>query len=272
MAASATIPNTDIVLRRRGDGVNAVVFVHGFLDDQYAWNPVLRDLSAPGFETIQFDQAGFGDHPEPSRPINFDLFVGDLVAVIDAIDKPFVLVGHSMAGPIVELAAAARPARALGLVLLAPIPMVGPQLPDEFMEVFGSVETYLSTRRQAAPSTPDAELDRIAASAAKRRPEFLRAAADMWNIGHPDGEKPSQFAGPVLILSGADDQFITPTVVASAVSARFDSANSTVIEIDQASHWPHVERPFAVAEQINRFLARDLASDASQTRSSRAGL
>jgi len=260
MVASATIPNSDIVLRRSGHGDNAVVFVHGFLDDQYAWNPVLADLSAPAFETIQFDQAGFGDRAEPSGPINFDLFAGDLAAVVDAVDKPFVLVGHSMAAPIVELVASARPARAQGLVLVAPIPMAGAHLPDEFMEVFGSVETYLTTRRQAAPLTPAAELDRIAAAASKRRPEFLRAAADMWNLGHPAGERLSEFAGPVLILSGADDQFITPAVVASAVAARFDSAISTVIEIDHSSHWPHVERPVAVAEEINRFLARDRAA------------
>jgi pimeloyl-ACP methyl ester carboxylesterase len=119
MAASATIPNSDIVLRRSGDGDNAVVFVHGFLDDQYAWNSVLADLSAPGFETIQFDQAGFGDRAEPSGPINFDLFAGNLAAVVDAVDEPFVLVGHSMAAPIVELVASAHPARALGLVLVA---------------------------------------------------------------------------------------------------------------------------------------------------------
>lgn len=271
MAASATIPNSDIVLRRSGDGDNAVVFVHGFLDDQYAWNSVLADLSAPGFETIQFDQAGFGDRAEPSGPINFDLFAGNLAAVVDAVDKPFVLVGHSMAAPIVELVASAHPARALGLVLVAPIPMAGAHLPDEFMEVFGSVETYLATRREAAPSTPAAERDRIAAAAAKRQPEFLRAAANMWNTGHPAGERLSQFTGPVLILSGADDQFITPAVLASAVAPRFNSAKTTVIEIDQSSHWPHVERPSAVADAINRFLSRDLATEASQAHISPTG-
>jgi len=191
MVASATIPNSDIVLRRSGHGDNAVVFVHGFLDDQYAWNPVLADLSAPAFETIQFDQAGFGDRAEPSGPINFDLFAGDLAAVVDAVDKPFVLVGHSMAAPIVELVASARPARAQGLVLVAPIPMAGAHLPDEFMEVFGSVETYLTTRRQAAPlresplqAPPSLRLLRTPVrhpaagrSAGCNAPRWLRAAA-----------------------------------------------------------------------------------------------
>jgi pimeloyl-ACP methyl ester carboxylesterase len=256
MATSATIPNSDVVFRRSGDGDHAVVLVHGFLDDQYAWDPVLADLSAPGFEAIQFDQAGFGDRSEPAGPINFELFADELAAIVDAVDKPFVLVGHSMAAPIVELVAAARPAQALGMVLVAPIPMAGAHLPDEFMEIFGSVDTYLATRRQASPLTPVAELDRIAAAAPKRQTEFLRAASHMWNVGHSDGEQPSQVGRPVLILSGAEDEFITPEVVASAVAPRFDSAKSTVIEIDQASHWPHVERPIAVAQELDRFLAR----------------
>ena len=125
------------------------------------------------------------------------------------------------------------------------------------MEVFGSVETYLATRRQAAPSTPAAELDRIAAAAPMRQPEFLRASSVMWNTGHPAGEQVSLFTGPVLIVTGADDQFVTPEVVASVVAPRFDSARSTLTEIEGASHWPHVERSSAVADEINRFLVRD---------------
>jgi pimeloyl-ACP methyl ester carboxylesterase len=61
---------------------------------------------------------------------------------------------------------------------------------------------------------------------------------------------------PVLILSGADDPLITREVVASAVAPRFDQAQSTVTEIGQASHWPHAERPAAVAGEIDRFLDR----------------
>jgi hypothetical protein len=57
VGSTATIPSTDIVFRRDRDGRRALVFVHGFLDDQHVWDPVLAGLSAPGFETVQFDQA-----------------------------------------------------------------------------------------------------------------------------------------------------------------------------------------------------------------------
>ena len=254
MTTTATIPDSDIVFRRDRDGRRALVFVHGFLDDQHVWDPVLGGLSAPGFETVQFDQAGFGDRTAATGPVTLDRFAADLSAVVDAIGKPFVLVGHSMAGPVVELVAAARPGRALGLVLVAPIPTAGTRLPAEAIEPFASASNFLEIRRQASPSTPEAESERIAAAAAKTRPDVVRAAADMWNNGHPAGERPSAFTGPVLILAGADDPLITAEVVASAIAPRFDPAHSTATEIGQASHWPHIERPAAVAGEIDRFL------------------
>jgi len=262
MTTTATIQDSDIVFRRDRDGSKALVFVHGFLDDQHVWDQVLAGLSAPGFETVQFDQAGFGDRAAATGPVTYDRFAADLSAVIDAIGKPFVLVGHSMAGPVAELVAAARPERALGLVLVAPIPTAGTRLPAEVMASFTSVSDFLDARRQAAPSIPEAESERAAASAAKIRPYVMGAAADVWNNGHPAGERPSGFTGPVLILSGANDPVISAEVIASAVAPRFDPANSTVTEIGQSSHWPHIERPAAVAGEIDRFLAANLAAEA----------
>jgi pimeloyl-ACP methyl ester carboxylesterase len=256
MSSTATIPSSDIVFRRDRDGRRALVFVHGFLDDQHVWDPVLAGLSAPGFETVQFDQAGFGDRAGAAGPVTLDRFAADLGAVVDAIGKPFVLVGHSMAGPVVELVAAARPERALGLVLVAPIPTAGARLPEGVIESFKSVSGFLEIRRQAAPSMPEAEFERIAAAAANTRPDFLPAAADAWNDGHPAGERPSGFTGPVLVLSGADDPLITAEVVASAIAPRFEKASVTLAEMGQSTHWPHVERPAAVAGEIDHFLER----------------
>jgi len=267
MASSATIPDSDIVFRRDGVGDSAIVFMHGWIDDLHVWSPVIAELSAPGFETVQLDLAGFGDRTRAAGPFTFDRFAADLLAVVDAVDKPFVLVGHSMAAPIVELVAEARPQRALGLVLLAPIPMAGTRLPDEVIENFRSLagadaSAIQAMRQQAGPSAPVAELARIATAAAKARPEVVRATADLWNDGHP-AERPSGFSGPVLILTGRDDPIITSDVVASAVVARFGSAKTTATEIEECSHWPHIEQPSLVAAQISRFLAGDLATEAA---------
>jgi len=266
MTATATIPHSDIAFRRDGVGERAVVFMHGWIDDLHVWGPVIAALSAPGFETVRLDLAGFGDRTESNGPFTFDRFAADLLAVVDAVDKPFVLVGHSMAAPIVELVAAARPERALGLVLLAPIPMAGTRLPDTVIETFRSLaeadaSAIQSMRQEAGPSAPEAELARIATVAARARPEVIRATANLWNNGHP-AERPSGFAKPVLILTGSDDRIVTPEVVASAVVARLDSARTTAIAIEGSSHWPHIERPAAVAAEIDRFLVDSLATGA----------
>jgi pimeloyl-ACP methyl ester carboxylesterase len=262
MAISETIPNSDIAFRRDGIGDRVAVFMHGWIDDLHVWDPVIAELSGSGFETVQLDLAGFGDRTQANGPFTFDRFAADLLAVVDAVEKPFILVGHSMAAPTVELVAEARPERALGLVLLAPIPMAGARLPDEVIEDFRSLagaqaSVIQAMRQQAAPSAPEAELARIATVAAKARPAVVRATADLWNTGHP-AERPSRFSKPVLILTGSDDPIITSEVVASAVVARFDSATTTTTEIEKSSHWPHIEQPSIVAAQINRFLAGSL--------------
>src|SRR5260370_20721992 len=182
MASTEPVPNSDFAFRRDGSGSYAVVFVHGFLDDQHIWEPVIEKLSVSDFETVRFDLPGFGERTEATGPYSFDRFAADVLAVVDAVDKPFVLVGHSMAAPIVELVAAARPERALGLVLLAPIPMAGTRLPDEGMENFRSLagaeaSAIQAMRQQAGPSAPEAELARIATGAATARPQVVPATA-----------------------------------------------------------------------------------------------
>src|SRR5229473_1611809 len=149
MASSESIPNSDIVLRRDGTGNYAAVFSHGFLDDQYVWKTMIDQLSAPDFETVTFDLPGFGERPEACGPITIDRFAADVAAVVDAVGKPFVLVGHSMSGPIVELVAASRPDSAIGLILLAPAPMAGFKLPEEVIEQFRSMGQLRTAEMEA---------------------------------------------------------------------------------------------------------------------------
>jgi pimeloyl-ACP methyl ester carboxylesterase len=125
---------------------------------------------------VRLDLAGFGERSGAPGPFTFDRFAADLSAVVDAVDKPFVLVGHSMAAPIVELVAERRPDRALGLLLVSPIPIAGTRLPDEAFESFRSLgelgaADYRAFRRQVAPLAPVAELERLVVVAASFRAE-----------------------------------------------------------------------------------------------------
>jgi len=127
MTTTTTIPNSDIVFRRDRDGRRALVFVHGFLDDQHVWAPVLAGLSAPGFETVQFDQAGFGDRTGATGAVTLDRFAADLSAVVDAIGKPFVLVGHSLGGHVALASQGAHALEADGILAIAANVWIAPR-------------------------------------------------------------------------------------------------------------------------------------------------
>ena len=48
MPIAEQIPDSDATFLRRGEGELAVVFVHGFLDDQHVWDKVIDELKTPG--------------------------------------------------------------------------------------------------------------------------------------------------------------------------------------------------------------------------------
>jgi pimeloyl-ACP methyl ester carboxylesterase len=98
----------------------------------------------------------------------------------------------------------------------------------------------------------EADLDGLAVVGGRVRPEVVRDLADCWNTGHVQGAQPSIFAGPVLVLRGGDDGFITENVVANGVLPRFCATQTALIE--QAGHWVHLEQPALVAAHLDAFL------------------
>src|SRR6059058_3097245 len=267
MPISEQIPDSDATFLRRGEGELAVVFVHGFLDDQHVWDKVIDELTTPGIETIRLDLAGLGDRCEAGGPFTYERLADDVGAVIDRVGKPFVIVGQSMGAPIAELVATTRPERALGLVLLTPVPLAGTRLPDDVVEPFRSLgadaEAQRGVRQQLSVGLSDADLDRLVTIGLRVRPEVVRALVDCWNTGLDDAPEPSHYAGPVLILRGSDDGFVTEDLVATAVSPRFASAQTLVIE--RAGHWPHLEQPAALAAQLDRFLTENVKDEDGNT-------
>ena len=60
----------------------------------------------------------------------------------------------------------------------------------------------------------------------------------------------SAFTGPVLIIRGGADAFVTEQLLA-AITPRFVRADVKVI--DKGGHWVHVEYPEALAAMILEF-------------------
>ena len=234
-----------------------LVFVHGVLDDAAIWRGVTSALEYPDGEVVAVDLAGMSGRPEEAGPYSLDGYASDVVAALDGISTPVVLIGHSIGAQIVELAAVARPDKVFGLVLMTPIPLAGAQLPEEavtpFKSVGGNAGALRELRLLASPNFPEPELTRISNAGAKIAPAAVAEFTDLWNLGVPPGRAATAFSGPVLVIRGEVDPLATGDLIEAGVIRRFDGA--TVNTVVGAGHWIHAEQPATVAGLLDQFVS-----------------
>ncbi|MEU6148719.1 alpha/beta hydrolase [Actinosynnema sp. NPDC047251] len=102
----------------RGTGGPVVVFESGLGFSRSTWG-LVQPVVARHVQAVVYDRAGTGRSDPDPRPRTLEHLADDLGALLDALGPgPFVLVGHSWGGAIVRVAAARRPDRVHGLVLV----------------------------------------------------------------------------------------------------------------------------------------------------------
>lgn len=100
-----------------GEGDTALVFVHGWLGNTRWWD-AQRDAFAATHRVVALDLAGHGQSGRTRTAWSAEAYADDIVAVIEAVAAPrVVLVGHSMSGAY-ALAAAPRIERLAQLILV----------------------------------------------------------------------------------------------------------------------------------------------------------
>jgi pimeloyl-ACP methyl ester carboxylesterase len=220
-----------------------VVLVHGAFGDASSWRPVFDLLDGEEYTVLA-----------PANPLrgvaNDAAYLG---ALIDQLDGPVVLVGHSYAGSVITVAGASD--KVAGLVYVAglvpdegesvadlqsryPSLAMGPilqprQLPDGGVEVSVDPERFHDV---FAADVPDADAAFIAHA---QRPISATAFDDpafaaAWRM------KPS------WAVFGTADLPVAPELH----RFQYDRAGSTVTEVDGASHFLMLSRPDVVAGVI----------------------
>ena len=98
-----------------------VVFESGMGEDVSTWNDV-RPFIAEFAHTLAYDRPGIGQSEATSRPRTVVQMAADLDAVLKAtnLKPPYILVGHSLGGAIVQVFAHRHSKEVAGLVLVDP--------------------------------------------------------------------------------------------------------------------------------------------------------
>ena len=137
-----------------------VVLVHGAWHGAWCWEKVVPLLDAAGIETVTVDLPGHGDRA--GAPADLYEAAAHVRAVLDGVDGPVVLCGHSYGGAVITLAAAGPHPSVRHLVYLAAIlpevgETVGATMPDAVPGVVVSPIGHMITRHDDGTMTIDPE-------------------------------------------------------------------------------------------------------------------
>ncbi|MGA9362274.1 MAG: alpha/beta hydrolase [Mycobacterium sp.] len=238
------------------DGAPTLLFIHGFLDDATVWDGVIASLAGK-VNAARYDLPGFGARSTAvadPKQLSLQSLAAEAGEILDETDTRVIVVGQSLGTQIAELVAAKHADRVDGLVLLTPVPLGGTRLPDEAVAPFralgGDRDAQRAARSQLSPALAEDQLDRLIGSGAPALPDVVARYVDIWNNGVSEAPVISEYTGPVLVIRGGADGFVTKQLVDTIVR-RFPGAREKAI--DRGGHWLHVEQPGAVAEMLLEF-------------------
>ena len=222
------------------NGAKSIVLVHGGFVDGSGWEGVYHILKQDGYDV------SIVQNPTVS-------LAGDVAAtklVIDAQDKPVILVGHSYGGVVVTEAGNDPKVGAL-VYIAAFVPDAG--------ESVGSLIANPAPGAPVPPILPPRDgflaLDKakfaaaFAADVDPRKAAFMADAQTPWGLDALNGavSTPAWKTKPSWSLVATDDRMIPP----DAQRLMSKRAGSTVVEV-AGSHAIYVSQPEAVARLIEQ--------------------
>lgn len=105
-----------------------VVLLHGGGQTRHSWDRTAERLVAAGNTAITVDARGHGDSDwDPEGDYSLSAFVDDLIALLETLPGPAILVGASLGGITALAATGERPDLVAGLVLVDVVVRVEPE-------------------------------------------------------------------------------------------------------------------------------------------------
>lgn len=259
---SVEIAGIPLEITEAGQG-RPLLFLHGGhpsgrLDPQARIIEALADK----FHFIAPVHPGFGTTPAPQQLTNIDDLAYLYLDLLDALNlRDVVLVGASLGGWIATESAVKTTERISQLVLIDSVGIkVGDREARDIADIYAITDRQLADIAYADPqrmardtkSLPEQELVLMARS----REATGRYAWSPYMHNPKLKTRLHRIRIPALVLWGEADRIVTPEY-GRAYAAALPDARFALI--DRAGHFPHLEQPNAVANQIFDFLSETSA-------------
>ncbi len=277
----------EFALLESGSGPLALC-LHGFPDNAHTWRHLLPALASAGFHAVAPFMRGYAPTAVPAdHAFEVGALVADAVSLHDVLggDGDAVLIGHDWGAEAAYGAAAHAPDRWRRVVALGvPPAALDPVLFSDYGQLKRFFYVFLFQRPTGFAEAVVARdgmsfLDRLwldwspgfqprehlaSVKESLRQPANLAAALSYYRAAAPtdlgaSAEASGRYAAeqvaaaeaapqPTLYLHGADDGCISAELARGG--ERFLAPGSRMAIIDQVGHFPHLEQPGLVNEQI----------------------
>ncbi|MFB6179737.1 MAG: alpha/beta fold hydrolase [Halorientalis sp.] len=274
----------------RGDGDRLALCLHGFPDDPTTFEPLLDRLADAGFTAVAPYMRGYGPTgPAPDGEYSESALASDVVELATALTdeddfEDVVVIGHDW-GAVATYGAARRDPELFDrIVTMAVPPRFAAEIFDHprqflrswyiwFFQLPGLAEQTVQRDDFAllevlwnlwSPGW-DYDSDHIESVKETFRTEGTVEAAlsyyrqfvnpmirQLVGSGRPDPDEMPEIEVPGLVIAGANDSCIGADLFTTADDAF--AADCRVIQIRDAGHFMHCERPSVVGDEIESFL------------------
>ena len=272
MTEYLTVDGGTLAYEVTGGSGPLVVLAHGMGDSRAAYRFVAPALVSAGYRVAAIDLRGCGESSVGWSSCSRTDIAGDLVALVEHLGSPAVLVGHSVSGGAATIAAAKAPSLITAVVELTPFTRaphvaLGDLRVTRFRRgmlhllgtgLFGSIGQWNKYLQLAYPGPKpadwEARLDRI--DAMLREPGRMKAQQQMGRSGAGDADAQlGNVRCPVLVVQGTlDPDWASPQAEGEAIVAALPPGLGRLEMIVGAGHYPHVQFPEQVVTLVLSFL------------------
>jgi pimeloyl-ACP methyl ester carboxylesterase len=260
-----------------------ILLLHGKSFTGEYWAHTIATLTGNGYRVIAPDQIGFGKSAKPDISYHFDLLARNTKTLLDKLGVTRVaVVGHSFGGMLAVYFARNYPETTAVLALENPIGLedyravIPPQsleslINTEMAQTPASFRAFMGAYFAVWPPIADHYVDmfsRILLS--PEYPRWARASALTYEMifDEPIRQEYSLLKMPVLLIIGQSDhsvffrRYASPEAVKSLGNwptlgrqAVKDLADGKLVEIANAGHVSHIEKPDEFEAALTAFLA-----------------
>lgn len=223
-----------------------ILLVPGLWLDASSWDDVIPVLEAAGHRVQPLTMPGVGAAASDAADIGISDWVDAVVAELDALDSPAVLVGHSGGGNVVWAAAEARPEKVARVVFVDTVPPPDGAQISEF-EIVDGVIPFPGWDFFDDEDVADLDHDTRVRTAPLTRSVPARVPTDPLPL-RGDG----RYGVPVTILSGGMDDPTFRQVITQwgPYAAEFEAIEDAEIVRLGTGHWPQFSKPRELAQAI----------------------